>query len=132
LGLDAAGGQPAGGDSQAFIRFDTNRYSVPNDHPARALALVGGRADLRVPDRATCIAHRKRDYGQHQVIERTDHRAAFVAERRAVRHLKGRDRLRAAAPDIGALVERWALATSTQDRNCCIQIVLGQLVSPVW
>jgi hypothetical protein len=33
-----------------------------------------------------------------------------VAERRAAADLKGRDRLRAVAPDFGTLLERWALA----------------------
>jgi hypothetical protein len=65
---------------------------------------------VRVLDGATCIAHHQRDYGKRQVIERAEHRAALVAERRAARDLKGRDRLRAVAPDFGALLDRWALA----------------------
>jgi hypothetical protein len=63
---------PAGVDRQAFVRFDTNRYSVPTEYAERTLTLV--------------------------------------AERRAAADLKGRDRLRAAAPEFGALLERWALA----------------------
>jgi hypothetical protein len=38
-----------------------------------------------------------------------EHRAALIAERRAARDLKGRDRLRAVAPGIDRLLERWAL-----------------------
>jgi transposase len=102
--------EPAGADSQAFVRFDTNRYSVPTDHADRALTLVADDVTVRVLDGATCIAHHQRDYGKRQAIERAEHRAALVAERRAARDLKGRDRLRAVAPNFGALLDRWALA----------------------
>jgi hypothetical protein len=43
-------------------------------------------------------------------FERPEHRATLVAERKAARDLKGRDRLRAVAPDIDRLLERWAVA----------------------
>lgn len=102
--------EPAPVDSQAFVRFDSNRYSVPTDHADRALTLVTDDVTVRVLDGATCVAHHQRDYGKRQVLERPEHRTALVAERRAARDLKGRDRLRAVAPAFGALLERWALA----------------------
>jgi len=40
-------------DSQAFVRFDTNRYSVPTDHADRALTLVADDVTVRVLDGAT-------------------------------------------------------------------------------
>jgi hypothetical protein len=60
-------------------------------------------------DGAKCIAQHQRVYGKRQVIELPAHRAALVTERRAAADLKGRDRLRAVAPDFGALLERWVL-----------------------
>jgi transposase len=102
--------EPASADSQAFVRFDSNRYSVPTDHADRALTLVTDDVAVRVLDGATCVAHHQRAYGKRQVLELPEHRAALVAERRAARDLKGRDRLRSVAPAFGALLERWALS----------------------
>jgi len=99
--------EPIGADRQAFIRFDTNRYSVPTDHAERALTLVADDLTVRVLDGATCIAQHRRVYGKRQVIEVPAHRAVLLSERRAAADLKGRDRLRAVAPDFGALLERW-------------------------
>lgn len=99
--------EPIGADRQAFIRFDTNRYSVPTDRAERALTLVADDVTVRVLDGTTCIAQHARAYGKRQVIEVPAHRAALVAERHAAADLKGRDRLRAVAPEFGALLERW-------------------------
>jgi transposase len=99
--------EPIGADRQAFIRFDTNRYSVPTDHADRALTLVADDVSVRVLDGATCIAQHARSYGRRQVIETPAHRTALVTERRAAADLKGRDRLRAVAPAFGALLECW-------------------------
>jgi transposase len=107
---DTARVEPIGADRQAFIRFDTNRYSVPTDHCERALTLVADDLTVRVLDGARCIAQHERVYGKRQVIELPAHRAALVTERRAAADLKGRDRLRAVAPNFGALLERWVLA----------------------
>jgi transposase len=96
-------------DRQAFIRFDTNRYSVPTDHAERTLTLVADDREVRLLDGAAAVARHERAYGKRQVIEVAAHRAALVAERRAAADLKGRDRLRAAAPQFATLLERWAL-----------------------
>lgn len=100
---------PVGVDRQAFIRFDTNRYSVPSKYGERTLTLVADDLDVRLLDGAECVARHQRSYGKRQVIELHAHRAELYAERRAVRDLKGRDRLRAVAPGFPALLERWAL-----------------------
>jgi transposase len=101
---------PSGVDRQAFVRFDTNRYSVPSKYAERTLTLVADDVQVRVLDGADCIARHERSYGKRQVIEQPVHRAELVAERRAARDLKGRDRLLAVAPGFSALLERWALA----------------------
>lgn len=101
---------PAGVDRQAFVRFDTNRYSVPTEHAERTLTLVADDREVRLLDGARVVARHERAYGKRQIIEVAAHRATLVAQRRAAADLKGRDRLRAAAPQFGALLERWALA----------------------
>jgi transposase len=101
---------PATADRQAFVRFDTNRYSVPTEHAERTLTLVADDRDVRVLDGARLVARHERSYGKRQVIEVAAHRAALVAQRRAAADLKGRDRLRTIAPQFGTLLERWALA----------------------
>lgn len=99
---------PASPDRQAFVRFDTNRYSVPPDYAERPLTLVADDTTIRFLDGMTCVARHDRSYGKRQIIEQAAHRAALVAQRRAARGLKGRDRLCAVAPDFGKLLTRWA------------------------
>jgi transposase len=101
---------PIGCDRQAFVRFDTNRYSVPTTLAERTLTLCADDVDVRVLDGPMCVARHPRSWGRRQILELSGHRAVLVAERRAAADLKGRDRLRAAAPAFGALLERWALA----------------------
>lgn len=105
--------EPTPIDSQAFARFDTNRYSVPTNLADHALTLVTDDKTVRVLDGKTCVAEHARSWGKRQLIERAEHRAPLVAERKAARALKGRDRLRAVAPDIDHLIARWGVAGSS-------------------
>jgi hypothetical protein len=95
---------------QAFVRFDTNRYSVPTTHAERTVTLVANDTEVRVLDGAACIARHARNFGRRQIIEVHAHRAALIAERRAAADLKGRDRLRAVAPAFAVLLDRWSLS----------------------
>lgn len=101
---------PAVVDRQAFVRFETNRYSVPTTLAERTLTLAADDREVRVLDGSSCVARHARCWGKRQVIEVPAHRAELVAERRAARDLKGRDRLRAVAPSFGVLLDRWALS----------------------
>jgi transposase len=100
--------EPVSVDRQGFVRFDVNRYSVPSHYAERTLTLVADDQAIRLLDGATCVARHPRSYAKRQVIEEPAHRAELIAERRAARDLKGRDRLRAVAPDFATLLERWA------------------------
>lgn len=102
--------EPVHVDRQAFVRFDTNRYSVPTELAERVLTLVADDRVVRVVDGTALVAEHRRAWGRRQVIEQPAHRAALVAERRAARDLKGRDRLRAVAPAFDRIVQRWAVA----------------------
>jgi transposase len=99
---------PTHADAQAFIRFDTNRYSVPSQYAHLPLTLVANDIGLRLLNGQITVAQHGRNYGKRQVIELPEHRAALLKERRAARDLKGRDRLSSAAPGIRALLDRWA------------------------
>jgi hypothetical protein len=102
--------EPALVDKTAFTRFDTNIYSVPPDHVERTLTLVADDLSVRLLDGANVVAHHPRSWGHRQKIEHPDHRAEIVRRKRGAAPSTGRDRLRAAAPDIDVLIERWVEA----------------------
>jgi hypothetical protein len=102
--------EPIAVDSQAFVRLDTNRYSVPPDYADRTLTLVVDDITLRLLDGDNEVARHERCYGRRQVLESPAHRAEIVDQRRAAADLKGRDRLLAVAPDFATNLGRWALA----------------------
>jgi transposase len=105
-------------DTQAFVRLDTNRYSVPPEFVDRVLTLVADDTTVRVLDGPTLVARHARSFGRRQLFEDPAHRDALVRQRRAAADLKGRDRLLAVAPDFAVILERWALT----GRSLSIQV----------
>ena len=105
--------EPIQVDTQAFVQVDTNRYSVPSDRAGHVLTLVVDDLTVRVVDGKSVVAEHVRSWGRRQVIEQPAHRAALVAERRAARAHKGRDRLRAVVPTFDRIVARWAVSGSS-------------------
>ena len=95
-------------DSRAFVRIDTNRYSVPHTHAGGTLTLVASDTELRLLNVHEPVARHPRSWGRNQWLELPEHRSALVQEKRAARALKGRDRLRAEVPGVDPLIERWA------------------------
>lgn len=114
-------------DRQAFVRVDTNRYSVPTDHAEKIRTLVVDDRAVRVLDGQTVIADHARSWGRCEIIEVSAHRASLIAERRAARALKGRDRLRAVAPMFDRIVERWGTSGSSLGRRVSQSIKLLEL-----
>jgi transposase len=114
-------------DRQAFVRVDTNRYSVPSEHADKIRTLVVDDRRVRVLDGQTVIADHARSWARREVIEVAAHRAALIAERRAARALKGRDRLRAVAPMFDRIVERWGASGSALGRRVTQAIKLLDL-----
>jgi transposase len=98
---------PIAVDRAAFVRLDTNRYSVPHCFAGKTLTLVATDAALRLLDGAEEVAAHERCWGKNQWLENHAHRAELTAEKRAARALKGRDRLRAEIPNMDAMLERW-------------------------
>lgn len=98
---------PIDADKTAFVRLDTNRYSVPALYARRTITLVADDSALRLLDGAHEVARHIRSWGRHQTFELREHRAALLQEKKRARDLKGRDRLRVEVPEIEALLERW-------------------------
>jgi transposase len=101
---------PVAVDKTAFARFDTNIYSVPPDHVERTLTLVADDRTVRLLDGATVVAQHSRSFGHRQKIEFPEHRAEIIRRKQGASQSTGGGRLRAAAPRIDVLVERWVEA----------------------
>ena len=99
---------PVAVDKTAFIRFDTNRYSVPPESVTLGtLTLIADDTSLRLLDKQAEVARHDRVWGRNQRIEKPEHRAALIAQKRGAAPGKGRDRLRAEIPAIDSLLVRW-------------------------
>lgn len=105
--------EPIKADSQAFIQLDTNRYSVPSDYASRVVTLVADDRTIRLVDGDAVVAEHTRSWSRRQIFEQPEHRATLVAERRAARDLKGRDRIRAVVPEFDRIVEHWDVSGSS-------------------
>lgn len=102
---------PAAVDKTAFVRFDTSSYSVPPEHASDTLTLVASDRKVRLLDATGApVAEHDRNWGRRQIVELPEHRAALLAEKRGAQESKGRDRLRAAVPQIDILLQRWVEA----------------------
>lgn len=99
--------KPVRVDKTAFVRLDTNAYSVPPAHAGQTLTLVCDDRVVRLLDGGSEVARHARRWGLRQVIEEPAHREALLSERRRAHDLKGRDRLRAHIPAIDRLLASW-------------------------
>ena len=99
--------QPVRVDKTAFIRFDTNDYSVPPRYARETLTISCDDQQLKILDREQLVAAHPRCWGRRQTIEAPEHREELLAMRRAARPPKGRDKLTALVPDMAVLFERW-------------------------
>ncbi|CAN5177571.1 hypothetical protein BH09MYX1_BH09MYX1_66020 [soil metagenome] len=97
-------------DKSAFIRLDTNRYSVPAAYARKTVSLVADDRQLRLLDGHVEIARHTRSWARHQTFELKEHRALILDQKRKARDLKGRDRLRVEVPDVRLLLDRWLSA----------------------
>lgn len=102
---------PVAVDKTAFIRLDTNAYSVPPSFVGQALTMSACDQTVRLLDsHGSVVAQHKRSWGRRQVIEDSAHRERLLAIKRGARETKGRDRLRSVTPQIDVLVARWVQA----------------------
>jgi transposase len=101
---------PVAIDKTAFARFDTNLYSAPPDYAQETLSLVADDRLVRLLDGQKVVAEHRRSWGQRQKIESPEHRAEIARRKRGAQASTGRDRIRAAAPGMDQLIERWVEA----------------------
>lgn len=94
-------------DKTAFIRFDTNAYSVPPEYAEKTVTLAADDVTVRLLDGQVEIARHPRCWGRRERIEDMAHRQALIEQKRGASAAKGQDRLRAAIPNIDALFTRW-------------------------
>lgn len=99
--------EPIPVDKTAFVRFDTNSYSVPPEHKEGTLTLAVDDNFVRLLKGDDEVARHARCWGRRQVIEQPAHRQALLEMKRGAKDAKGQDRLRAAVPGIDALFARW-------------------------
>ncbi len=98
-------------DKTAFIRLDTNAYSVPPNFVGQTLTMSAcDQTVLLLDSHGNVVTQHKRSWGRRQVIEDSAHRERLLAVKRGARETKGRDRLRSVTSQIDVLVARWVEA----------------------
>lgn len=102
--------EPVSVDKTAFVRFDKNLYSVDPNYAERTVTLVANDRTVRFLDADKEIGRHMRSFGIRQTLRTRAHQEALVEQKQAARVTTGRDRLRAIAPGIDTLVERWVEA----------------------
>jgi transposase len=81
-----------------YVRFDSNRYSVPHTRVRRTLTLQADSRRVRVMDRDEVVAEHRRCWDKHQVVEEPDHISALRRHKRKARLQRGQERLLRAVP----------------------------------
>jgi hypothetical protein len=94
-------------DKTAFVRFDTNDYSVPHTLVGKTLTLVACDRVVRLVDVAEEVARHQRSFGRRQTIEDPEHRRALVAMKTRAKDGFKRDQLCERIPAFAVVVDRW-------------------------
>jgi transposase len=94
-------------DKTAFVRFDTNDYSVPHSLVGQTLTLVACDREVRVVNVDEQVARHTRSFGRRQSIEDPEHRQALVNMKRRARDGVKRDGLCTKFPAFRIVVDRW-------------------------
>jgi transposase len=81
-----------------YVRFDSNRYSVPHTRVRRTLTLRADSRRIRIFDRSELVAEHQRCWDKHQVVENPDHIATLRRHKRRARLQRGQERLLRAVP----------------------------------
>ncbi len=81
-----------------YVRFDSNRYSVPHKRVRRTLTLEADSHRVRIMDRGEVVAEHRRCFDKHQVVENPDHIAALKRHKQKARLQRGQERLLRAVP----------------------------------
>lgn len=103
--LDACDVRPAHPQKQPYVRYDTNRYSVPPDCVGRALTIVATETEIRVERDGVEVARHRRSWGRKEVIDDPAHLGALAEHKRRGRELKGREWVLSQLPAAQAIYE---------------------------
>jgi transposase len=87
-----------------YVRFDSNRYSVPHDRVRRQLTLRANSVGVKVFDRDELVATHRRCWAKHQVVENPEHVAALVRDKRKASRHRAQERLLRCVPQCEALL----------------------------
>lgn len=74
--------------SQALVTFQTNRYSVPYRHADKTLTLKATGQTICIYDGPELLATHARSYEKYRVIEKPEHYAGLLAQRKKARAAK--------------------------------------------
>lgn len=81
-----------------YVRFDSNRYSVPHTRVRRMLTLEADSRRVRIMDRGEVVAEHSRCWDKHQVVENPEHLLALKRHKRKARLQRGQEHLLRAVP----------------------------------
>lgn len=81
-----------------YVRFDSNRYSVPCDRVRRQATVRADSLRVRIFDSDELIAEHRRCWAKQQIVENPSHVAELVQEKRKARRLRAQERLFSSVP----------------------------------
>ncbi len=81
-----------------YVRFDSNRYSVPHTRVRRTLTIETDSRRVRIMERGEVIAEHRRCFNKHQVVEQPDHISALKRHKQKARLQRGQEHLLRAVP----------------------------------
>ena len=94
-------------DKTAFVRFDTNDYSVPHTLAGKTVSVVASDIEVRIVDVDVEVARHNRNNGRRRTVENPAHREALVAFKSAGKQVKRREQLTERFPAFAVLMQRF-------------------------
>jgi transposase len=91
-----------------YLRFDSNRYSVPHDRARRQVTVRASSTRVRIFDTDELIAEHLRCWAKQQIVENATHVAELVKEKRKARRHRAQERLLSTVPRSEALLTQIA------------------------
>ena len=91
-----------------YVRFDSNRYSIPPEYVGRSLQIAAEIGRLRLFDRQQLIAEHTRCWDKGQVVEKPEHLEGLRQRKRKARQHRDQHRLLRAVPQAEELLRALA------------------------
>jgi transposase len=85
---DIALPKPVHADSQAFVRFETNLYSVPAEAAGKPVVLKATPYQIDICCENSRVATHKRSFARHKVFENPEHRKKMLRQKQRARQSK--------------------------------------------